>query len=136
MKALVILNHQLTEEQVKELKEKGYQEIVYLPDELKKEFAGLTPESILPTLREIHNFILRENPDAIIIQGHNTIVAYLWYICSTRGIKVLYAYSKRIVEEQKKDDGTVEKKVVFRHEGFHEYHSPIVVEGYLNLSLS
>jgi len=30
----------------------------------------------------------------------------------------LYAFTKRIVEETKKADGTIEKKVIFKHEGF------------------
>jgi len=30
----------------------------------------------------------------------------------------LYAFTKRVVEEIKKEDGSVEKKAVFRHEGF------------------
>jgi len=30
----------------------------------------------------------------------------------------LYAFTKRIVEEIKKSDGTVEKKAIFKHEGF------------------
>ena len=136
MKVLVILNHTLTEEQVKELNEMGYNEIIYLPNKLKKEFSTLTPDSIMPTLRKIYNHILIEKPDAVIVQGHNTIVAYLWYLCSVRGIKLMYAYSKRVVEEIEKEDGTVEKKVVFKHEGFYDYYSPTVVEGYVNLNNS
>ena len=35
-----------------------------------------------------------------------------------RGVVPLYAFSRRVVEETVLPDGSVEKKTVFRHEGF------------------
>ena len=45
-------------------------------------------------------------------------MSYLENYLRRKGLKPLYAFSRRIVEEQQQADGTVKKVAVFKHEGF------------------
>ena len=128
-KVFIVMNHKLTDEQIRELKEKyGVEEIVYMPEELAKKFGQVTPDTVSSTAREIVNWIDAEK-DAygdtyVVVQGHNALVMQIVLLLSTRWIKCLYAYSERVSLEEKLDDGTVTKKSCFKHRGFYEYHLP------------
>lgn len=58
------------------------------------------------------------NISAVMIGGAPFLMHYLEVELKNEGIQPLYAFSKRIVVEEKLEDGSVKKTAVFKHEGF------------------
>ena len=105
MKLLKLLNHELTEAQLKELKENwGVTEIVTLDPEKAKLFGAVTLENyndVIDTLDKagvVHNLINR-NPE----------------------ITPLFAMTQRKAVDKKNEDGSVTKVSVFEHQAFMKY---------------
>ena len=55
-----------------------------------------------------------------LIGGAPYLMAPLEKALKAKGIAPLYAFSKRVSVEAQLPDGSVEKKIIFRHEGFIE----------------
>jgi len=119
-KILILMNHKLTDEQEKELKDQGY-EIHYLPRKLQEKFSNVDPSNVVCAAKEIADYVLNNDFDAVVLQGHNVLCAYLWYLLMKNNVRILYAHSKREVQEIPQEDGSVKKVSIFKHEGFHEY---------------
>jgi hypothetical protein len=131
-KALVVLNHSLTEEQVSDLNYNWLVgEIVYLPDSLKQIWSEISPEagltelceSIKPIIEWIENTSGRT--DVVVIQGEATAVYQVVRAVQRRypqtGMKCLAATTARIVEEIPLADGSISKKSTFKHVRFRPY---------------
>jgi hypothetical protein len=56
----------------------------------------------------------------IMIGGAPFLMAPLEQVLCEIGLRVVYAFSKRVCEETPKPDGTVEKREIFKHAGFIE----------------
>lgn len=65
--------------------------------------------------------ILRYHPSAVMCQGEFTLSYHVVSLLKEHEIPVLSACSKRNVMEEKKQDGTVYKRSVFRFIQFREY---------------
>ena len=116
MKVLNCSSHNLTNEQIVELKDF---EIVELPKELKEAWGQLTPKNYIYICKEIIKFCHNNNIDVIHLAGFPLAVVYL---CSMEpNIKKISAYSKRVVVEQRLENGEVIKKSIFKHEGFYKF---------------
>ena len=63
---------------------------------------------------------LRGEKKVVMIGGAPYLMAPLQRALKQRGFTVVYAFSKRTVEETQQPDGTVEKKIIFKHIGFIE----------------
>jgi len=84
----------------------------------------LTFES-LPTMREVWaraynlaDLAERKGARKVMIGGAPYLIYPLIITLRARGIQPLFAFSKREVEEEPQEDGSVRKIVVFRHLGF------------------
>lgn len=115
MKILNLSNHTLTEEQVKELREKGYAEIIELDAEDKKAWGQLVPD----TYKEVcDNILAKYKADAIHLAGFPAATVY---VALKAQLPCLYAYSPRICVETPMPDKTINKNYVFKHMGFYRY---------------
>lgn len=115
MKILNLSNHTLTEEQVKELREKEYTEIIELDAEDKKAWGQLVPD----TYKEVcDNILAKYKADAIHLAGFPAATVY---VALKTSLPCLYAYSPRICVETPMPDKTINKNYVFKHMGFYRY---------------
>lgn len=124
MKTYCLLNHNLTENQIKELAEKyNSSQILYPSAELSQIWAQI------PTDSKIDHSIIKniqlwlkdfEKGDQLIVQGESghTFTLVDWAL--NQGIIALHAVSKRI-ETETKEGELVTKKHVFCHQCFREY---------------
>lgn len=117
MKILNLSNHTLTEQQMIELQEKGY-EVVELDQEDKVAWGQLTPF----TYREITDRIFSKyDVNAFHIAGFPAGVNYAVDLAKKLNKQSFYSFSVRNCVEKKQADGTVLKNYIFKHEGFFEY---------------
>jgi hypothetical protein len=122
----LLFSHTLTPEQVKDANEVlGVKKIISLPLSLQEMWSNIDPVGELKTqtLDEIALW-LKENgkkDDFVLIQGEFGATYYLTEFCFSAGFIPIYATSRRIYEEIKNDDGTIERKHKFRHVNFRRY---------------
>ncbi|HPG36701.1 MAG TPA: CRISPR-associated protein Csx20 [bacterium] len=122
----LLFSHTLTPEQVKDANEVlGVEKIVSLPLSLQQMWSDINPVGELNTkpLEEILLW-LKEHAskgDFVLIQGEFGATHYLIEHCFNVGIIPIYATSKRIYEEIRNGDGTVERKHIFKHVNFRRY---------------
>lgn len=123
-----LTQHKATPEQVA-------QGVVDLPDEVRQALVAALTFDDLPTLAEIEDAadvvaeLACQNgiggddgdspwPKAAMIGGAPFLMAPLEVALKSRGIKPVYAFSRRESAETTKPDGSVVKTNVFRHVGF------------------
>lgn len=71
---------------------------------------------------DIVDKIAKMNPEAVLCQGEMTMTAILVNLLQKSNFKVYAAASSRQSIEERKTDGTVEKKSVFQFVRFRQYH--------------
>lgn len=128
-KLFLLFSHNFTEDQKKDAKESlGVTEFVSLPDDLQEKFSNINPngELDIKPLREIARWleINADDDDFVLIQGEFGTTFYLVDFCFKRGFEAIYATSERVYEEAHNDDGTVERKHIFKHVNFRRYVKP------------
>jgi len=124
---LVIFNHgSLSKEQVQYLynvKNIIEANILYLSDDLKKDWSSIDtlPDTVNTT--KIEDFIIAKTVqgDYVLVQGEFGAVFKLVNFCFKMNRIPIYATSKRISQDFVKDDGSVEKRAVFKFVRFREY---------------
>lgn len=120
MKLLKLLNHDLTEVQVNELKNNwNVTEIVTLSDENIKRFGQVTKENYKETIELINKEIKEIKPDIMFIQGQAGVVHNV--INANPKVTPLFAMTERISKETVNPAGTVTKTNIFQHQCFMEY---------------
>lgn len=125
-KLILIFNHKLTREQEADAFDTlMVDEILTLPDHLKTVWNNITPKGdlCLNEVKTIIEWIKQEaSPlDYILVQGDFGATFFVVDYCFKNGLTPVYATTKRKVAEEKKADGTVEKKSVFKHIFFRKY---------------
>lgn len=111
-------NHVMGLEQIRELENKGYV-IVELPEDLKKRWAQMDPETYGRTCNDIIEWAEENDINAMHLAGFPAAVVL---VCADIDrIPLYYAYSERVSIEETLEDGSVVKKNVFRHKGFYQY---------------
>ncbi|MGC8764841.1 MAG: CRISPR-associated protein Csx20 [Brevinematia bacterium] len=125
-KMLVLLNHSLTDEQVDEAKNRLKVEEIIEPPEGLKRFWGQMPVAEEEKQEVVKKFIywIKENSsplDYVLVQGEFGSTFLIVDFCLKNSLVPLYAVSERKAEEAKNLDGSVEKKIVFKHRGFRKY---------------
>lgn len=119
MKILNLSNHNLTDLQIKELKEKlEFTEIVELDVEDKKIWGQLNPGNYHEETTRIMD---KYDVVAYHVAGFAPAVVYAVEIAENNMKPCYYAYSERKVIEKENEDGTVVKTAVFEHKGFYLY---------------
>ncbi len=131
MKAFIILNHKPNQEQLEDLKRMGVEEIVRLPEELKKIWADIDPaaEDVIGQIRPILSWLEGEikkakkaGEEAVVwVQGEPAATEAVVLFSVALGAKPIMATSRRESVETPAPDGSVTKTSVFRHVRFREY---------------
>ena len=118
-KLLNVSNHTLGLNQLKELEEKGYV-VMELSEDLKKQWSQLNPTNYPKVCNDIIQFAEDNQCEAMHLAGFPAAVTLICVDCHP-DYPLFYAYSERESIEVEKEDGTVEKKNIFKHKGFYRY---------------
>ena len=120
MKMLKIINHDLSDVQMKELKDVwNVTGIVTLSDKGIKSFEQVTAENYNNVINEINREIAEINPDIMLIQGQAGVIHNV--INSNPEVAAIFAFTKRVSKEVQNPDGTVTKTSIFEHQKFMKY---------------
>lgn len=120
MTAVILLNHSLTQEQEKGLKDLGVTKIITIENKLW----GAIPaeeEDITSYIAPIMEEIKTIKPDFLVVQGESTATYKMVDFCKKIGIVALSATTKREVVETQNADGSITKQSVFKHCIFRKY---------------
>lgn len=100
-------------------------DIVDLPDETHQKVQNLLTFNEAPRLNamaaraaDIAQIAVENGATHALIGGAPFFMSHLERALKAEGIWPLYSFSRRIVEEETQDDGSVKKVTVFKHEGF------------------
>lgn len=125
-----LTQHDFTNEQIQEIESKGYTIVNPTPDELRNirqliTFDTLPSQSemvkvakFLATFVEEKCQCRKGNLATAMIGGAPFFQGVLEMALREKGIRPMYAFSKRVVVENTLPDGSVEKKAIFKHGGF------------------
>ena len=116
------INHKVTEDQRAQFKELGY-ELVELraADELRKELSNLSSDADLEKLAaECRTVIERSLCSAVLLPiGSPVFMATLFSGRLLVHTEYFFSHTDREAVEKELPDGSIEKKMVFKHTGFH-----------------
>ncbi len=125
-KCFVILNHEITEMQKKELKERfSIQEIKPLPSNLKNLIVEIDPEKWLneETLKsikkEIADFLGKR--DFLWVQTEYGLTCYLVQFAFKNGFIPIYSATRRVFKETKISSEQIKREYLFEHVCFRLY---------------
>ena len=123
-KAFCLLNHTLTEIQIKELKEEfGAPEIVYPSEELSKKWSQIpaTRELDMTPIQEVIEWLsAAQTSDVLIIQGEFGSTFMLVDYALKRGLIPVHAVTKRVAQEVRIGE-KIQKQHTFEHVCFRRY---------------
>ena len=117
MKMYLFFSHKLTDAQIEDAKKLGVDEFVYLPDDLQEKFSNVPPEleNIKEYARDFEKFLENaKKGDYVLIQGDFGLTCHLVNFTKSKGLIPVYATTKRISKDIKKD-GKVVKISEFKH---------------------
>lgn len=117
-KLLNLSNHILSNVQVKELNEKGY-EIVELDSEEKEVWGQLNPDNYVDVCEHIVKKYYEQGIRSLHVAGFPAAVSYITKCFPI--MECLYAFSERKSIEKTNEKGEVIKTNVFVHKGFYPY---------------
>ena len=126
MNVLVLMNHQLTPIQEKELKTEYFiNKIIYPDKSIEKLWSSIKPEKEL-NIKMLDKIILwlsrnSYSGDYCIIQGEFGATFYLVDYCFKKKLIPIYAASGREYKEEILEDGSVKRVHIFRHVNFRKY---------------
>ncbi len=125
-KLFLVFNHTLTDSQRKDAIENfEISEIMALPEDLKKIWSSIPPEGDLDInqLKYITDWLDKyaAKNDYVLVQGEFGAVFYIVDFAFCKSLIPVYATTKREYEERVLDDGSVERKHIFKHVTFRKY---------------
>ena len=125
-KVYLLLNHQPTEEQLEDLERVyGTFEIVEPNSKIKTFWSNIDPE--MSGLErddkalEIVDDVVKKKADSVWIQGESVMVYKVVKRLEYKNIPAFASTTKREAIEVRKEDGSIEKKSVFKHCRFVNY---------------
>ena len=120
MKLLKLLNHDLTQDQLNELKNDfNVDEILTISPDNAKKFAQVTLDNYNDVIASINAEIKQVKPDYVFIQGQPGVVHNI--VNDNPDIVSLFAFTERFSVDTTNTDGTVTKMNVFKHQKFMKY---------------
>lgn len=120
MKLLKLLNHDLTQDQLNELKNDfNVDEILTISPDNAKKFAQVTLDNYNDVIASINAEIKQVKPDIMFIQGQAGVVHNV--VNNNPDVVCLFAFTQRISADTTNADGTVTKTNVFKHQKFMKY---------------
>ncbi|GAB4187719.1 MAG: CRISPR-associated protein Csx20 [Calditrichia bacterium] len=130
-KMFVLLNHTLTEKQIREARDVWkVDSIVETPEQIRTFWSQIDAQMEFnkESMAIVLNW-LEENSgenDLVLIQGDFGAVFYLVDYCFHRKLVPVYATTRRTSREEMQPDGTVRKFSLFDHVRFRQYRRYIV----------
>ncbi len=125
-RCFVILNHQITEKQKKELKERFHiKEIYFLSEKLKNFISEIDPEkwideNILDGITSEIASTLKKG-DYLWVQTEYGLTCYLVQFGFKNNFIPIYSTTKRIMKEKSITGEKVKREYIFEHEKFRFY---------------
>ena len=120
MKLLKLLNHDLTQVQIDELKNDfNVDEIVTISPDNAKKFAQVTLDNYNDVIASVNAEIKQVKPDIMFIQGQAGVVHNV--VNNNPDVVCLFAFTQRISADTTNADGNVTKTNVFKHQKFMKY---------------
>lgn len=124
-KCAIIMSHNATEAQIKDLRVNFDAEVVVVaPADIKSAWGQIDPNldtnGVWASLQPILEWLAAVRPDYVWCQGEMTAVAVIWQWCRTSGTIPLVATTRRVVEEVTSPNGEVTKTAVFKHVRFRD----------------
>lgn len=123
-KCFWLLNHKVTAEQKKELKDFfDVNSIIFPPEEIVNIWASIPPVNNIPdeTINEIMDWLNNAtSSDVAVVQGESTATFKIVNYLIDKGVLVLAAVSERCSEE-KEENGRIVKHSFFKHVCFRKY---------------
>jgi len=121
----LIFNHTLTQAQIEEAEASfGIVQIVPLPEKLQSLWSNLPPdmENLAHYLAPLLSYIDQDigSDDIVLVQGDFGATCLVVRHLRRRGIRAVYATTRREVREVREGDRVV-KRSIFRHVRFREY---------------
>jgi hypothetical protein len=127
MKIYILLNHVPTEEQLQDLRQKGFIEIVEPTDQIKKIWSNIDPYLNEMSRNKLASIIVDEilgkQVNAVWVQGENGMIFSIVSKLLSYGIDCYYSTTKRETNEVQMPDGSVQKTSIFKHVQFLKYIS-------------
>ncbi len=119
IKTLVVLNHKLLYEQIKELEQFNF-DVINITDELRKRWENIEKTQEIKKLADdILKFAKDNDCINLVTQGYEPIVDI---ITQEFGLENCYYYkNKKYMEQMKRADGSILEVPVERHGGFYNY---------------
>ncbi|MBD3824988.1 MAG: hypothetical protein IE916_10850, partial [Epsilonproteobacteria bacterium] len=121
----LLFSHSLSDVQKDELQKIWHvRESIHMPQELQKIWSNISPdlESLDELLAPVKSYLVShaKKDDLVLIQGDFGAVYIMVNFAKSLGLTVVYATTKRIVQEYE-EDGKMVKKSIFEHRRFREY---------------
>ena len=125
-KIFILISHKLTDEQLISINNDLHiEEVVYMPDELKKIWSNIPPtaESIKSTIAPIHDWLSKNanKGDYAIIQGDMGVTYITINFAFSLDLIPCYTTTERITISEKDEKGTVNLIKKFKHVRFRLY---------------
>jgi hypothetical protein len=117
MKMYLLFSHKLTDAQIEDAKKLGVDKFIYLPEDLQRKFSNIPPEleSVKEYAKDFERFLENaKSGDYVLIQGDFGLTCHLVNFAKSKGLIPVYATTKRISKDIKKD-GKVVKISEFKH---------------------
>ena len=123
-KGFCLLNHQLTERQIEELKNRyKCEKIIYPSQEFSAKWAQIPPSLVLDlqVIKSIVDWLssAKEN-DVFVVQGEYGSTFALVDYALKKNLIPIYSVTKRIAKEEKEGE-KITRHYVFEHECFRQY---------------
>ena len=124
VKAFCLLNHELTQNQILELKNRfNVENIIYPPEELSRKWSQIPAEKELDKtiIGNVTNWLTAANKgDLLIVQGEFGATFMIVDYALKNDLVPLHAVTKRVAVEHR-DGEVVSKQYVFEHVCFRKY---------------
>lgn len=124
IKAFCLLNHELTQNQILEMKESfKVESIIYPPEELSKKWSQIPAEKNLnkSLISDVTNWLSSAGKgDFLIVQGEFGSTFMIADYALKNELVPLYAVTKRVAKEQRNGE-IVSRQYVFEHVCFRKY---------------
>ncbi len=125
-KAIFLVSHTPTFEQKEQLKKEwGIDKLIIPPEEIRKIWRSIPPDisSVKEWIEPIIDWLsdICSPGDIIVVQGDYgaTFIIVNW--AKEKDCIPVYATTQRILEEEKREDGSVVQKRIFKHSRFRKY---------------
>jgi hypothetical protein len=122
----LLFSHNITDKQIEDAKlTLDVDEFVEIPENLQEIWSQVSPEGDLPIedLNKIIDWLKgrADKNDIVLVQGDFGAVCYMVSACFNLNLIPVYSTTNRFAIENKREDGSIEKRSIFEHICFRKY---------------